>query len=144
MQIVSSEHLDAENDGGEGGIGGAAEKSYKTQRGGVTGVETDKPAEEAAEGGAYCKGGDDFAALEACSESYGGENKLQYEGVPVGAAVQRVHGQIHTCTVEALVANDEGEKENNDCTDDDPQPGVFDGAVSKMLGFVKGSVRTVG
>ena len=76
VQIMSAEHLDAENDGGEGGVGGTAEKSYEAQCGSIAGVETDEPAEEAAEGGAYCKGGDDLTTLEACSESYGSKDEL--------------------------------------------------------------------
>ena len=76
VQIVSAEHLDAENDGGKGGVGGAAEKTHKAQCGGVAGVETYETAEETAKGCANGEGGNDFAALEACSESYGGKDEL--------------------------------------------------------------------
>ena len=137
MQVVSSKHLDTENDGGQRGIGGAAEKAYKTQCRGITGVETQRTAEEAAEGGAYGEGGYYFTAFEAGRDGYGGKDYFQRECVPVGAAVESGYGKIHACAVETLVANDKGKQKNYDRADDNAKPCFGEHSVSEMLGAVK-------
>lgn len=130
VQIVAAEHFDAQYDGGEGGIGCAAEQADKTQSGSVTGGETENSAEEAAESCADGKGGNYLSAFKACSKGYGGENQLQRKCVPVCIAMQGVHGKVHACAVETLVTDDEGENENDNRADNYPQPRIRDSAVS--------------
>ena len=73
MQILTAEHFNAQHDGSEGRIGGAAEQAHQTQRAANAGVQSQQTAKHAAEGSANAEGGHDLAAFKAGGQGHGGE-----------------------------------------------------------------------
>ena len=82
INIRSAEHFNAQNDRSKRGIRRAAEQTDQPQRSGDTGLHADEASQQTAEGRADAEGGNDFAALKACSQRYGGEKELDQEGIP--------------------------------------------------------------
>ena len=79
MQIGAAEHLDAQHDGGEGGVGGAAEQTDQAQRAADPRVEAQKAAQHAAEGCADTEGWHNLTALEPCPKGNGCKQHFQQE-----------------------------------------------------------------
>ena len=71
VQVRTAEHLNAEDDGGEGRVGGTAEQADETQGTAQTRIQPQETAHNTAKGSANAEGGNDFAALKAGSQSDG-------------------------------------------------------------------------
>ena len=137
MDVCATEHLNAQDNGGQGGIGGAAEQTNQSQRGSQAGVQPQQTAAHAAEGGADAEGGNNLATLEAGGKGDGGEEHLDGEGIPVGVTGHRGEGHIHAGSVEPVVAGEEGHSRNEDTAGKDADPGTPDMVGSQMFGFVE-------
>ena len=133
-----SEQLEADQQGGDGTVGHAAENGGHAYRGAEGRREPKQTAKQAAEGGSRKKGGNDLTALKAGAEGSGGKDNLEQKSLGANRGLlHTASDEIHACAVVSLIPHQQREDDDDAAAYEDADKRIFEQLFIQMFRVVE-------